>query len=111
MEKKNLYKLIVAIVNKGDAEKVVSAAKQAGAEGGTIIFGRGTGSHEQVKLFGIAIEPEKEIVQILIDSEKTTEILEAIVEEVDLNQPGKGIAFVLDVEKVVGFAPKNSPKP
>lgn len=102
-ESKVLYDLIVTIVNKGEAENVVDASRKAGAEGGTIMFGRGTGIHEHAKLFGITIEPEKEIVLTLIDRQKSAEVLEAITNEVKLNKPGKGIAFVLEVEKVVGI--------
>lgn len=97
------FDLLVTIVNKGFAEEVMTAAKTVGAEGGTIIGGRGTGIHENAKLFGIAIEPEKEIVLILIDKTKTTIVLDAITKTVELNKPGRGVAFVLDVEKVVGI--------
>lgn len=97
------YDLIMTIINKGDAEKVVDASKRAGAEGGTILHGRGTGIHEQAKLFNIIIEPEKELVLTLINREKTAQVLAAIEEEAKLNQPGKGIAFVLQVEKTVGI--------
>lgn len=98
-----IYDLIVTIVNKGEAERAVSASKKAGAEGGTILTGRGTGIHEHAKLFGIAIEPEKEIVLTLIDREKSTRVLNAITEATGLNKPGKGIAFVIDVSKVTGI--------
>jgi len=103
MEKSNQFDLIVTIVNKTHSEKVLEAARQAGAEGGTIIFGRGTGIHENAKLFGIAIEPEKELILTLIKKDLTESVLDSIVAKVNLDQPGKGIAFVLDVEKVVGI--------
>lgn len=106
MTTKSLCELIVTIVNKGDAEKVVEVSKEAGAGGGTIFFARGTGSHDQVKLFGIAIEPEKEVVLILVESWKTEKVLAAIAEGLNLNEPGKGIAFVLNAEKVVGYTPR-----
>ena len=83
----NKFELIVTIVNKGFAEDVVDAAKEAGAEGGTILKGRGTGIHENGKLFGMTIEPEKEI----------------ILSAVNLDKPHTGIAFVLDVEKTIGI--------
>ncbi|WP_100013049.1 P-II family nitrogen regulator [Lentibacillus sediminis] len=102
-EKKPLYDLIVTIVNKGDSEKVVDASKDAGAEGGTILHGRGTGIHEQAKLFNIQIEPEKELVLTLITRDKTETVLRAIEEGASLNKPGVGIAFVLKVEKTVGI--------
>ncbi len=97
------YDLIVTIVNKGKSEKVVDASRNAGAEGGTILFGRGTGIHEKAKLFGITIEPEKEIILTLINRQITDQVVEAITREVSLNVPGKGIAFVLEVEKIAGI--------
>lgn len=102
-EERILYDLIITIVNKGDSEKVVDASKQAGAEGGTIINGRGTGIHEQAKLFNILIEPEKEVILTLINRDKTTDVLEAINKGAELHTPGKGIAFVLEVERTVGI--------
>ncbi len=98
------FDLIITIVNKGHAEKVVEASKNAGAEGGTIILGRGTGIHEKAKLFGITIEPEKELVLTLIKRELTQTILDAIVTRADLCKPGKGIAFVLEIGKVIGIS-------
>lgn len=98
-----LYDLIVTIVNKGYSDKVVEGSKKAGAEGGTIVYGRGTGIHEQAKLFNIAIEPEKELVLTLINRDLTEEVLEYIVEYAELNKPGKGIAFVLEVERTIGI--------
>ncbi len=104
MSENNLaFDLIVTIINKGFAEEVVQHSKNAGAEGGTIINGRGTGVHENLKLFGISIEPEKEIVLTLIPKDKTNQVLCAISDAVQLDKPSKGIAFVLDVEKTVGI--------
>lgn len=97
------YDLIVTIVNKSNADIVVSSSKKAGAEGGTILFGRGTGIHEHAKLFGITIEPEKEVILTLIDRSKSNDTLEAIVTDAQLNKPGNGIAFVVEVEKVAGI--------
>jgi len=97
------FDLIITIVNKGNSQKVVEAAKKAGADGGTLLFGRGTGIHEHAKLFGITIEPEKEVVLTLIKRDMCERVLDAIVLEADLNKPGKGIAFVLEVERVVGI--------
>ncbi|MFE8696194.1 P-II family nitrogen regulator [Cytobacillus sp. FJAT-53684] len=98
-----LYDVIVTIVNKGHSERVVDVSKKAGAEGGTILNGRGTGIHEQAKLFSITIEPEKEIILTLIDRKKTDKVLQAIMVEAELEKPGKGIAFVLEVERTIGI--------
>ncbi|HHY61842.1 MAG: P-II family nitrogen regulator [Bacillota bacterium] len=97
------YDLIVTIINKGWADEVVEASRRAGAEGGTILYGRGTGVHEQKTFFGILIEPEKEVVLTLIPRSRTDAVMEAVVAAGQLEKPGTGIAFVLDASKVAGI--------
>lgn len=98
------FQLIVTIIDKGSSEKVVEASKKAGAEGGTIIYGRGTGIREKAKLFSLLIEPEKEIVLTLVNRKIAADVLHHIVEETELNKPGHGVAFVLNVEQIAGIA-------
>jgi len=100
---KKKYDLIVTIVNKGIAPDVIQASKAAGAEGGTILTGRGSGIHETAKIFGFPIEPEKDIILTLIEEGKTEPVLQTIEDKTGLKEPGKGIAFVLGVEKTVGI--------
>lgn len=95
--------LIVTIVKKGWGDRVIEASMKAGAEGGTIMFGRGIGVHEQQKIMGICIEPEKEIVFSVIPNNKVQVVLESIVKGVELNKPGNGIAFVIPVEMATGI--------
>ena len=96
--------LIVSIVRKGWGSSVLEASVQAGARGGTVLFGRGAGIHEHEKIFGMSIEPEKEIVLTIVKQEEVDRILDEIVRTAKLNDTGRGIAFVLPVEKVVGVA-------
>ena len=98
------FDLIVVIVDSGRAEDVLEAARRAGAEGATIVHGRGSGIHEQKKIFNIPIEPEKDIVMILVPEQRTDGILDAVDAAVDLNKPGHGIGFVLPVKRVVGLS-------
>lgn len=100
---KKKYDLIVTIVEQGKAEEVIECAKKGGAEGGTILTGRGAGVHDTSKILGILIEPEKEVILTLIDNQKTEDVLNAIVDGMELEKPGKGIAFVLDVSAVAGI--------
>jgi nitrogen regulatory protein PII len=103
MDSRHEYDLIVTIVDRGFAERVVKASKEAGAEGGTIVFGRGTGIHETRKLLGIPIEPEKEIVLTAVPRSITEQVLSAVIEAGKLNQPGTGIAFVIELKKIAGI--------
>jgi len=98
-----MYNAIFTVVEKGNAENVIEAANKAGARGGTIINARGSGIHETNKLFSMAIEPEKEIVLILSESNITNNIVASIEEQLKIDEPGHGILFVLDVNKTCGL--------
>ncbi len=102
------HEVIFCIVNSGFSDEVMSAAKEFGARGGTVIRARGTANAEAEKRWGIAIEPEKEIVMILIESKLKNNILHALYKRVGLDTPGQGIAFTVPVDDVVGIseAPK-----
>jgi nitrogen regulatory protein PII len=80
----NKKELIVTIVKRGRSDAVLTASLAAGAKGGTVIFGRGTGIHERQKLFGIAVEPEKEIVFTVVDADQTDTVIDAIVKAQNL---------------------------
>ena len=96
--------LVVSIVRKGWGSTVLYASLKAGARGGTVLFGRGAGINEREKIFGISIEPEKEVLLCLVPSALAERVLEEIVRAAELNQTGRGIAFVLPVERVAGVA-------
>lgn len=98
-----MYHQISVIVDKGKAEEVIEAAVRAGSKGGTIINGRGSGIHETSKVFAMDIEPEKEIVIILSEVEATEGIVEAIRETLHIDDPGKGIMYVQNVNRTYGI--------
>jgi nitrogen regulatory protein PII len=104
------HQAIFCIVNSGYSEAVMDAAKKFGARGGTVLSGRGTANPEAEKMFGITVEPEKEIVMILVSAELKDRILSALYDEVGLNSPGQGIAFALPVDSVVGLSSMQEPK-
>ncbi len=97
------FELIVTITNRGYSDFVVEAARNAGASGGTIINGRGTGIHEKESILGVSIQPEKEMVLTLVKKEEKSKIMKAIVEGANLNKEGKGICFSMPVEDVAGI--------
>ena len=101
----NQYKheVIMCIVNSGFSEAVMEAAREFGARGGTVIRARGTANAEAESIFNIAIQPEKEIVMILVDTKIKDDILHALYKAVGLQTPGQGIAFSMPVDDVVGL--------
>ena len=101
----SMHEMIMCIVNAGFSETVMEAAKSAGARGGTILNGRGTANKEADSFFHIAIQPEKEVVMILVDKEIKDAVLHALYQKAGLDTMGQGIAFSLPVDEVVGLTP------
>lgn len=87
------YELITVILNRGYADDAMAAARKAGAGGGTVVNARGTAREDDAKFFGMHIVPEKEMLMIVVESEKKDAVLEAIKTLPCLSEPGSGIAF------------------
>lgn len=101
--KKN-HELIIAIVNEGNRDTVMNAAKKKGAGGGTLLKGRSLlENSSKNKFLGITIEPEKDIVMIVIDKEKKKEVMESITENAGLKTKGNGIVFSLPIDEAIGL--------
>lgn len=97
------HEVILCIVNSGFSDVVMEAAREFGASGGTVINARGTASLEAEKLFNVTVQPEKEIVMILVKKEIRDDVLHALYKKVGLETPGQGIAFCLPVTDVTGL--------
>lgn len=98
------YEMILCIVNSGFSETVMDAAKEVGARGGTVIHARGTANQEAEQFFHITIQPDKEMVLILVPAEIKDNVLHAIYRSAGLKSEGQGIAFSLPVDDVVGLS-------
>ena len=102
MDKK--YDAIFCVVNTGFADEVMFAARKAGAGGGTIIKGRGTAPLEAEESFKITIQPEKEIVMILVPKDIKDKVLRSIYDTAGLASEAQGIAFSLPIERAIGLS-------
>lgn len=100
----NKYEMILCIVNSGYSELVMDAAREEGARGGTVIHARGTASKDAEQIFHIAIQPDKDIVLILVPAEIKDKVLHGIYRNAGLKSEGKGIAFSVPVDEVVGIS-------
>ena len=100
---RKMYQSIMAIVERGVGEDVIEAANSVGSKGGTIINARGAGKHETTKVFNMEIEPEKEIVLIISETEKAQKIVDAINKKIDIEKPGHVIIFVQNLDSVYGI--------
>ena len=97
------YELIVAVVENGTADMVMTAARKANAGGGTVIHAKGTGTDFTSKFFGVSIATEKEIVLIVTGREDKPNIMRAIMAEAGIRSEAHTALFSLPVEDVVGL--------
>lgn len=103
MEKKEKFHLIVTIVSEGYLENVMTAAKKAGASGGTAIKGRGLGYTKRAKILGFNIEPERDIVLNIVPESDKNKIMEAITKEVGIKTDARGYTLSLPIDDVISL--------
>ena len=100
----NGFELVLCIVNAGFSQNVMEAARSAGAKGGTILRARGSANPEAEEFFNINIQPDKEMVMILVPREIKDAVLKGIYKAAGLSTAGQGIAFSVAVDKTVGLS-------
>lgn len=105
--------LLVVFANEGYSNLVMDAARGAGARGGTVIHGRGTGSEKAERFFGVSIASDKDIILIVTSTEDKKAIMGAIMEKAGMQSEAKAIVVSLPVTDTAGlkkFAPQPAPE-
>ena len=103
------FQLVVAMVKSELTDRIVQAAKGAGAPGSTVLPAHGTGIHEAKTFFGMDLEIASDVILFLLTAELADKVLQAIRQEGRFDEPGTGIAFVIPVDRVVGLQGQNTP--
>ena len=93
------HELIVCIVNAGFSQNVMEAARAAGAQGGTILRARGSANPEAEEFFSIHVQPDKEVLLILVPKAIKDDVLKAVYKDCGLANQARGIAFSLPVNR------------
>lgn len=97
------YEMIICLVNAGFSDAVMNAARKEGVSGGTVIHARGTANKEAEETFKITIQPDKDMVMMIVPAKIKDNVLHVLYQEVGLESDGQGIAFSMPVSKVVGL--------
>ena len=97
--------LITCIVQRGLGDDIVKAAQEAGAQGATVYYARGTGVRERMGVLGVAFEAEKEVINILVASDQVDRVFERVYIAGKLDTPGMGLMYVNPVEKAATYIP------
>jgi len=99
--------LITCIVQRGRAQDVLKAAQAAGAQGATIHYGHGHGVHELLGVLSVAIDTEKEVLNILVPSDLSDVVFEKMSIAGHLDTPGMGMIYSTRVEKAATYIPQH----
>ena len=97
--------LITCVIQKDLAEPVLEAAKNAGAQGATISYAQGTGIRERMGLLGVAVEVEREIVQVLVSKDQVDRIFERMYLAGRLDTPGMGYIYAAPLVQAATYIP------
>lgn len=99
------FKLIIVLVEDSKTDKILIAAREAGATGATVLNqARGEGLKPSKTFFGLALEAQRDVVLFLVEEHMSRRILETIAQVGGFDdKPGSGIAFQIDVEDAVGI--------
>jgi len=99
-------RLITCIVQSGLGDIIVHAAQEAGAQGATIFYAKGSGVRERLGIFGVAVEVDKEVVNIVVSSEQLETVFNNIYLAGQLDTPGMGFMYVTPLEKAATYIPE-----
>lgn len=98
--------LITCIVQSGLGDTIVHAAQEAGAQGATILYAKGSGVRERLGILGVAVEVEKEVVNIVVSSDQLDAVFNNIYLAGQLDTPGMGFMYVTPLEKAATYIPE-----
>lgn len=97
------FELIAAVADKNMEDCIMSAARNAGASGGTILRGRSATSEDEERFLNITIQPEKEIFLIVAKSSEKKSIMKAI--DAGVRADGADVLLLsLPIDEVFGLS-------
>lgn len=96
----SMFKLIVSIVPHDKGEKLTKSAVDAGCGGGSVLMGRALAKSNFGAILGMG-ETTKDLIYMVIESEKKSSIINAIVESTKNEKSGFGELFALDVDNLM----------
>jgi nitrogen regulatory protein PII len=101
--------LITCVVSSAtkQSEKMLLAARDAGAKGAVGHYAKGYGARERLGALGIAVETDKTVFALLVSSEQRDIVVEAMFKAGELDRPGAGYIYVMPIERLATFIPES----
>ena len=101
VENKVKNSLIMVTCSRGCTEAVMDTAKKAGARGGTVFKARWSGGEELEQAYDLELNPEREIVAIVVPNEIRNQVMEAITREHGLKSDSQSMICSVPIDQMV----------
>lgn len=96
-------KLLVTVVNRSKALIYQDLLEQFDVTMQLVIYGRGTANSDMLHYLGLA-EQEKAIILSCVREDRVNDIMETLNEKFEKVKNGKGIAYTISMQSIIGVA-------
>lgn len=96
-------KLLVTIVNRSKATYYIDLLEQFEVNMQLVIYGKGTANSEMRDLLGI-VETDKVVLISFVREDKVNDVLETLKEKFEKIKNGKGIAYTIPMNSIIGVS-------
>ncbi|MDR1450868.1 MAG: transcriptional regulator [Helicobacteraceae bacterium] len=97
------FSALVAILADEVEERAIKIAKEAGAEGVTIVSARGIGAVEKKIFFGLTHEGSQSMLIFVLERKLSVAVLKSLSKELGLGEHSNGVVFTLPLEHIAGI--------
>ncbi len=99
--------MITAFVSTAtkQAERMLLAARDMGARGALGFHARGFGARERLGALAVAVETDKDVLQVLVSDEQKDIVFEAMFKAGELDRTGGGFMYMTRLEKLATYVP------
>ena len=102
------HELVIAIVDNGYSEEVMEVARAEGVRGGTVLHARQAAVKEASKFFGISLQPDKEMILIIVGEAHKIELMRSISKALGMRSGAHGLVISLPIDSCAGLTPIES---
>lgn len=96
-------KVLITIVNKSKATYYLDLLEEYEINMQMVVSGSGTADSEMLNLLGLA-ESDKAVIISVVKEDKVKDVLETLKEKFNKVKNGKGIAYTIPMESVIGVS-------
>ena len=100
--------ILTCVIETGFSDVILKAARDVGAKLGCISHhAHGIGARERFGILGIAVQAEKEVINLMVSSEQQDLVYDTIYRAANLDVPGRGFIYMTPLTKVSTYIPES----